>query len=784
MTAKKSTLILFLMLISVYKQADAQLTISGMVETEDGAVLSGTILAYNPGDSSLLKGGFIEDNHFSLKLDVEEAIIEVKVIGFESYSELISESKQDYKIRLVELEALSGLSIKGERQLFEQSNGHVIVNVDNTVLSTMNNLLGLLEKSPGVVVSNGNISVVGKGDAHVYLDGQKISPDRLSTIPVAQIDRIEIINDPGVQYDAEGQAVIVIHLKKDKRQGYQASILQHYTKGYYHLYFVDANLNIQGKKWSLRMNLNNNLGATGLRAKNVLDLKNISDPYIGRTNYVEKTTLQNMPNYALGLNYKFSERSRLSVEYGGRLSRNHVYGNNTIHVNYDSGDSVRMVAKNNSDNLETVNSVSINYTFNTDTLGHQLFIGANYAFTEIAYHDQIDETQRGNNVSVDGDVISKGNNRNDLYTLQIDQSLSFLKHYELAFGAKYNQAELNSSIYVNNTRPDSVEIIDSSSYVYDEKIMASYISLQRSYDKWNFNLGVRLEHVDALAKQKGAYEPYYNLNRWNLFPKASLSVKGEKVSWHQSYTMRVSRPSYSNITPYYYYMNALTSIQGNPGIKPSYTHSLESKFTIQMASLVVGHNYSIDPALFINRVGEDGVSNVIQSVNISQLNSTYIQLAIPTAYKLWESYNMANISFNKYQDNTYDFGNDLSTPKLYLYTYHGFKVKDIVKLELIGEYQGRYADGSRSFLPNGALNIGASRTFGKAKQWYVQLFLNDMFRTSLYRAQLEIDGNQTAWNQASDTRFLRCLLKYRFGKLKEVDYEARKINEDALNRTK
>ncbi len=719
-----------------------------------------------------------------MNVDQDEVRIEISVIGYDTYSEIVSQSSDNYSVKLVPNDVLNGLSIKSVRPIFNQVNGKTHINVDQTILATMSNLSDLFQKSPGLIYNNEGVTVVGKGLASVYLNGQKISLDRLSSIPVAQIDYIEVIKNPGPQYDAESQAVVVIHLKENGAQGYQASILQHYTKAFYHLYFLDANLNFRKDRFSLMLNYNVNLGGTGVRAKNVLDINSTSQPYLGKTNYLEKTTLKNVSNYAIGMSYRLSNKSKLSFEYGGNYSDSFVKGDNTIDVSYDDGQHNRISALNDSENLWKLNTVSANYKLNTDTLGHYLFIGANATINQVLYSDLINEIQKGDNGIIGGVTSSKGDNKNELYTLQIDQTSRFLKAYELGFGVKYSQAELNSTIDVNSLLDNSLVLSEIGAFVYDEKLFGSYFSLKRTYNKLNYELGLRAEHVNALAERLGELEPYYTLNQWNLFPSAEINLVGKKISWHQSYSMRIARPSYKNITPFFYYMNSLTSIQGNPAITPTYTHAFESKVSVQMASLALGYNHSIDPTVFLSRVDDVTENNVIQRVNVDRLNSVYTQLAIPAGYKFWESYNMVNVSLDKYEDSNINFSNSMSRPKFYAYTYNSFNIKDWIKLEMIAEYQGAYSDGSRSFLPSGALNMGASKTFGKTRQWMVQLFLNDVFQTSLYRVSLEIDQNQTDWHQTNDTRFFRCLLKYQFGKLKQVDYEHNKVNDDAVNRAR
>ena len=80
----------------------------------------------------------------------------------------------------------------------------------------------------------------------------------LQTLPAEQIDRIEIITNPGAKYEAEGNAGIIdIRLKRDKSHGANGSVNTTYSQGIYHR----ANLSGTGNyrnKWF------NTFGTAGL----------------------------------------------------------------------------------------------------------------------------------------------------------------------------------------------------------------------------------------------------------------------------------------------------------------------------------------------------------------------------------------------------------------------------------------------------------------------------------------------------------------------------------------
>jgi len=135
---------------------------------------------------------------------------EDKLIGKKTspWSDQDSIIKQDHN-------QLNEIVVKSQPSLVKYgTNGNIDVNVGGTVLATSSSVNELLSRVPNVVVADGEISVLGKGEAIIYLNGVLINYERFAAIPVSQIQKIEVISNPSSRYDAEGKAVINIITKK------------------------------------------------------------------------------------------------------------------------------------------------------------------------------------------------------------------------------------------------------------------------------------------------------------------------------------------------------------------------------------------------------------------------------------------------------------------------------------------------------------------------------------------------------------------------------------------
>ena len=138
---------------------------------------------------------------------VKEKDLIIKTIPLSIQDSIISHGQEHNKLNEVVIKSQPSLLKYG-------ASGNIDVNINGTVLATSSSVSELISRVPNVVVADGEISVLGKGEAIIYLNGILINYERFSAIPVSQIQKIEVISNPSARYDAEGKAVINIITKK------------------------------------------------------------------------------------------------------------------------------------------------------------------------------------------------------------------------------------------------------------------------------------------------------------------------------------------------------------------------------------------------------------------------------------------------------------------------------------------------------------------------------------------------------------------------------------------
>ena len=91
------------------------------------------------------------------------------------------------------------------------------------------NLQDVMRKIPGVLVTNNGISIAGNRGVRILINGKTTAYMDVETLlrdfPADNIAKIEVIEQPGAEYEASGSAAVInIILKKNIKLGTHGSV--------------------------------------------------------------------------------------------------------------------------------------------------------------------------------------------------------------------------------------------------------------------------------------------------------------------------------------------------------------------------------------------------------------------------------------------------------------------------------------------------------------------------------------------------------------------------------
>lgn len=527
--------------------------------------------------------------------------------------------------------------------------------------------------------------------------------------------------------------------------------------------------------------VNNNIGATGTRSKSAFQTNSTNLKYDATNMYKEKVYLRNVPNVLLGANYKMNENNSISAQYSGSYAYFDLDVENNIDVNYANDSMVKINSYDKAITEDFSHSGSLNYKLKLDSLGSNLFVGATYNLISTRYDDIIKETHQNESEEYFINSISNGISQSNVYGFQVDWVQYIKTKGTFKMGAKSTFSDANSSVYVANmNQTDTAGIVDNALF-YGENLLSGYTSYQQKLKNGFVQVGVRLENTQAQAKQDEL--TYIDTNYLSVFPNFKWKFNGKKIQIIESFTSRIQRPRFADVTPYVYYINSFSSVKGNPRLIPSKVYSYEHKMIFDKLDVAMGASLIKNPRAFLALPNQENGAVTYQAHNLKSMVTTYIESTYTLNKGIWTSALTANVSLTRFVDDVYDISQLKTTPSLYLFMYNQWNIKKFAVLEVSARYTNRSQNGRVENMPAGTLDISLSRDIIKDK-WNFQIGIYDVFRTDR-RIQTSIINNDTySTNVLQDTRYLRVTLSRAFGKLENNDYEHLNIGEGEMYRAK
>ncbi|MCH2233590.1 MAG: outer membrane beta-barrel protein [Crocinitomicaceae bacterium] len=773
---------LILLFVMFYgANSNAQITISGsLVDAQKNPILYANLLILNTADSSLIQGFVVNEGTFSVAVSKADVLLKVKAVGFNDKYIHVTQSITLGEIELSGNE-LNEVVVIGQMLPFESIGGNMKINVSNNVFAVCHSLEEVLTKSPGVLISQTEISVVGRGEAVIYVDGQETTREAAKAIPVSLIESIEIVKNPDASYDAKGKAVILIQLKDLGIEGMQSQIYADYTNAFYHLGFFDFTTILNKGKWSGNFAANTNIGSTGTLRESEFNVNTDNESYIANTDYSEKVRLTNVTNIAAGLKYMIGDRQSISAQYNGNYSSYDLWIDTEVAQDFQDS-MLHITTVDTAVSIWKKNLFSMNYNWVTDSLGSHLFAGINMNILDETYEDFIREEGVRNSIGYNSTTLSTGGSFNNILIGQIDYLKLFKSEANLKIGTKYTRAHTRSEYALDTyTQNEFIEGIRNN-FLYQEEVFGGYVNWNGIWKKGHYQLGARIENTQLRAEEGQIGDTFIDSSYFSVFPNFNFTTLLGNWTISEQFNSKISRPSYSEFTPYIFYLSSFAAVYGNPLIQPSFVYTFEHKFSNDNLgfSLGLGTNQTNNPLRFVTLQGDSSITtNILQTVNLDKMEEYYVEVSQALSKKYIYSYLMVNMTYTLLEDANFDIQRQFNNPKIYVYGYNRFPIKNWFNIEVFGSFTGPFSDGLRTMKAQGDLGFGISK---QLNQWSFQITANDIFQWARPQQEMIIGNNSYVSSATLDTRFYRFSLRYSFGKLKQPNYYHQNINQDEMQR--
>ncbi|MTH16930.1 outer membrane beta-barrel family protein [Flavobacterium sp. LC2016-01] len=768
--------------------------ISGKVINSNNELMMGTATVLSVQDSTIIKQLDFFDGVFQLSdINQKEILLKLNAAEFaDRYLSVKYEGKENVDLGpiIVIQNQLNEVIIKSQPSLIKYgANGNIDVNVNGTVLATSSSVNELLGRVPNVTVADGEISVIGKGEAIIYLNGVLINYDRFAAIPVSQIQKIEVISNPSSRYDAEGKAVINIVTKQNVESGVIGTASQHVSVSKFGgtSYNSLFDFSYSKGKFSFISNYGLQLGRNRELLYTTRTRPN-PDEYIKSELTTDwKRRFNNYSNFGVGLQYSFNAANYISLAYSGNV--NDLGGitksTNTIENSFGSSFYATDVDRND---VLLNQFVNLNYNRETDQKGSTLFIGSQFSNYNLTIGDQIKENSFVEETDLERYLKNNVGSRINIIAVQADYTKKIDEKTKLETGAKISYATIKSgtAFLISDDNLDfELDEKLSSDFKYNEKIVAAYFNYVRTWnDNFNFSLGVRAEKTNynlfTNANKVQEFEKSYS----NLFPNALLNFDfSDDWKVHFSYAARITRPRYQALNPYVVYQDPFTTIEGNPNLVPEKTHAFEIGTMYKKFDFKIGYTYKIDPISAAALRGDTPNSYVLRALNLEKGHTFFSSLSRSFNVKWWNSTNTMSITWQKSVDNFYAFEFSPVKPQFYLYSNNTFTITNLFKLQLLAWYLSDRSYGLGSENSRSTVTLGIERNFfGDTLK--LNFSANDIFHKFMVSGDYNVGQTQIYYHRTYTSNYFKLIATYNFGNSKKTTYKKSEIEQSENNRAR
>ena len=790
-----------LTLTTAFGQVLTRGTVNGRVGTVAGKPLEfSTLMLLKAKDSTLVKGSIsnVDGKYAFDNVGAGSYLVAAQQIGYrKTYSApfAVDEAHPAIEVPALsmtdETKSLTEVKVVAQKPFIEQQVDRTVMNVENSIVSSGNTALEVLEKAPGVTIDrqNDQIKLKGKAGVIVYIDGKQtyLSQQEVSNFlkntPSDNIATIEIITNPGSKYDAAGNSGIInIKMKKNKNFGTNGTFIIGTGYGWVKS-LTGARDDLP--KFNSSLNLNHRDGKVNLfgnysyvnRQSAQTNQINRTIPYNGRTTYFDQYSFR--PNtfvghsYKAGLDYFINQKSTIGVLFNGFTNDWRSAGqNNTLISDENRQLTSRPSTKTDAREFMTNVTGNVNYKYDFDGKGREWTIDADY----VRYNGQ-----NSNNLSTiyykPDNSLNRPNQdvRNNMpSTINI---LAFKTDYvhPMKNGGKFETGLKSSFVNAdNNTIYDTLQqetrqwLFDASrsnQFKYDENINAAYLNYAGKWGKLKYQTGLRAEHTHSVGTSI-TLNQRVDRNYLNLFPTVFLSRQLDTNNvLNLSYSRRIDRPDYQNLNPFVFYLDPYTYQKGNPFLRPQYTNSVELTHVYKNAlTTTLGFSRTTD---FINgetprQIASQNITYVTPE-NLGHLDNLSLNLSFPLPVtKWWRMQNNLSGYYQNYQTVYSDTPYQVKLVAFNLYTSNNFTFSKTFSGEVSGWYNSASQYGFYRAQPMGGFSLGVQKKIMDGKG-NLKLNVNDPFWLNQFRGRAVVQDINFYVGSRWESRQFRLTFTYRFG---------------------
>jgi len=686
----------------------------------------------------------------------------------------------------IDQKLLGEVEVTAEKNTMVLSIDKRTYNVDKDISVRGGTAVDVMKNVPGVTVdADGNAQLRNQSPT-IFIDGRPTNLT-LQQIPADQIDRIEVITNPSVKYDANTTGGILnIVLKKNTKPGYNGMAMAYV--GTNDRYGGMLNLNVKEGRWntSLMYSYNQGINPTkGFTRRTQLDSAGNAQAYFNQDN---NAWMRNIFNFGkLGVDYTISNRQTISLNamvMGGQFK---TIDNQTFQVNDKNNTEVfggkrvnwqqaafqnyngQILYKRTYAKAGKEFTADLNFNYNNSDNG---YLFTTYGITPASSLFPV--TYQNN--------VGKSNANQLVFQADYVNPISDTKKFEAGVKFFYKQ-----SVSSNNTS-DAIWSTDnyvantsmSNRYLIDDRINAAYVNYSAK-TIWNvsYQAGLRFEnsYYKGNITDKGLSFSYNYPGTLpdalkSVFPGIYFSKKvGASQEWQLNFSRKINRPNFFQLMPFVMFADLQNRRIGNPQLRPEFRNIAELNYNKTFTTgSYLGSGYFRFEEQPITDVAYPDTANPNILVNTTVNGSNSFRYGMEHTFK--KTF-FKNLDFTANANLFYIYIRGLVVPTEPEVTAKGFafNAKTTLSyrfpkqwtLQVNGNYESPRILLLGATIPIYSMDISLNKSI--STKWMLSATVSDVFNSRRMGTHYETPYYIQDLSRRRETRYFRISATYLFGKM-------------------
>lgn len=771
MKMRTTKLLLAALLAATAITTQAQ-TITGKLTDEANVPLEyANIVLLNPGDSTFIQGTVTDTNgDFILdKTNGKSYILKASSVGYEPVYKNCQSGNIGTLILKPNAVTLQETIITARRPTYKMKGNALVTHVSNSLLSTVGTANDVLAHIPFVQDGNDGFTVFGKGTPLIYLNGRQLRDlGELERISSKDIESVEVITNPGAEYDVTVKSVIKIKTVKPKGEGFGTNVYAGIIQDHNFNHFEQLNMNYRHGGLDLFANIY--YSHTGNYQEQKDKHRVEADTLWKHRSEIEMNAMNRYINTEGGFNYMVNSNHSLGARYTfNRSPKSNLKMTSDYEITADGSFYDKQHYNYDWNNNDFSHRINAYYLGNLGKLG--IDFNADYYSGETRQYQYVTETSE----EYEDRIVTTSNlNDNRLYAAKLVLTHPIGKG-ELKAGAEYSHTR-RLSRYENpqNYLPETDNEIK-------EDKLAGFAEFAIALGKLQASAGLRYEHVTSEYSDKGKRIEEQSRNYDNLYPNISFALPVGETQLSLSYTAKTRRPSYNELSSNLQYDDRFTYEGGNPNLKPENIHDLTFMGSCRWIQLFVSYRQLRDAIQFVaESYDKNPAITLFTRKNFHKIEYLNAGWVLSPKFGLWEPSLNLQMQQQFFKNMTMGKMKQFNRPVFSCRLDNHFRFGKTFTGNLTLFYSSKGNESILLVKPDQGVNIGLNKTFLNDRL-SVNLRANDVFasrRSSyiIYGDHVEFDK----WNY-SDTRNIRLTVSYKFNSTRSKYRGTGAANEE-LNR--